>query len=91
MDIQLITLTETSLAQHDNDMTIEKFKTFCFHCQHEYLSIVNRNGGVNDLMYKKAPERNLKIILDFSFDHRTLEAADFCIAQDHNLFLKLSA
>ena len=82
IDIQLI--TETWLAQHGDDVTIQNLTPSYFICKS--FTRPNRRGGGIAIIYKNILQRKLQIKLNLSFDHTSFEAAEFSIDQGFKFF-----
>ena len=83
-NIDILLITETWLAQHGDDVTIQNLTPPNFICKS--FPRPNRRGGGIAIIYKNILQRKLQIRLNLSFDHTSFEAAEFSIDQGYNFF-----
>ena len=83
-NIDILLITETWLAQHGDDVTIQNLTPPYFICK-SFPRPNRRSGGI-PIIYKNNLQRKLQIKLNLSFDHTSFEAAEFSINQGYNFF-----
>ena len=76
-NIDILLITETWLAQHCHEVTIQNLKTRNFICK-SFPRPSRRSGGIA-IIYMYILQRKLQIKLNLSFGHTSFEAAEFFI------------